>query len=59
MADVPDRHEFGTGEINYPAVAAVLRETGYGGTVALEAFARNDSDSAVDASTWVFTPEAE
>jgi hydroxypyruvate isomerase len=37
VADVPGRHEPGTGEINYTHVASVLRETGYQGTVGLEA----------------------
>ena len=32
---------------------------GYDGTVALEAFARNDPDSAIDAFVQAFTPEAE
>ena len=59
VADVPGRCEPGTGEINYPAVAAALREMGYDGTVALEAFARNDPDSAIDAFIRAFTPEAE
>lgn len=59
VADVPGRCEPGTGEINYPAVAAALREMGYDGTVALEAFARNDPDSAIDAFVRAFTPEAE
>ena len=39
VADVPGRCEPGTGEINYPAVAAALREMGYSGMVGLEAFA--------------------
>ena len=59
VADVPGRCQPGTGEINYPAVAAALREMGYDGTVALEAFARNDPDSAIDAFVRAFTPEAE
>ena len=37
VADVPGRHEPGTGEINYEYVATVLRETGYEGAVGLEA----------------------
>ncbi|GGI69767.1 TIM barrel protein [Pseudarthrobacter scleromae] len=39
VADVPGRCEPGTGEINYRAVAAALREAGYTGVVGLEAFA--------------------
>jgi hydroxypyruvate isomerase len=47
VADVPGRCEPGTGEINYPAIAAVLRDLGYDGTVGLEAFASADSDLAL------------
>ncbi|OAE02731.1 TIM barrel protein [Arthrobacter sp. OY3WO11] len=39
VADVPGRCEPGTGEINYRAVAAALREAGYTGVVGLEAAA--------------------
>ena len=48
VADVPGRREPGTGEINYPAVAAALNEMGYTGTVGLEAWAADgDSDRAL------------
>jgi hydroxypyruvate isomerase len=47
VADVPGRCEPGTGEINYPAVAAALREAGYRGVVGLEAWASGDSEVAV------------
>jgi hydroxypyruvate isomerase len=47
VADVPGRCEPGTGEINYPAIAAVLRQIGYEGTVDLEAFAASDSGLAL------------
>lgn len=43
VADVPGRCEPGTGEINYPVIASALRDAGYTGTVALEAFASTDS----------------
>jgi hydroxypyruvate isomerase len=49
VADVPGRCEPGTGEINYPAIARALAAAGYEGVVALEAFARGDSDAAVEA----------
>lgn len=45
VADVPGRCEPGTGEINYPAIAAALAEMGYPGTVGLEAWAAADGDS--------------
>jgi hydroxypyruvate isomerase len=41
IADVPGRHEIGTGEINYPNVLAAIRETGYEGCVGLEFFPKN------------------
>ncbi|WP_111509482.1 TIM barrel protein [Mycobacterium kyogaense] len=53
VADVPGRCEPGTGEINYPAVAAALRESGYTGTVGMEAWAsgagETGSEIALDA----------
>lgn len=36
LADVPGRHQPGTGEINYPFVLAALDRDGYGGYVGLE-----------------------
>ncbi len=38
IADVPGRHEPGTGEINYPNVLKALEETGYQDYVGLEYF---------------------
>jgi len=36
IADVPERHEPGTGEINYPNVLAALDRLGYTGWVGCE-----------------------
>jgi len=47
VADVPGRHEPGTGEINFPRVAQALREVGYEGTVGLEAFPERDTHRAM------------
>jgi len=55
VADVPGRCEPGTGEINYPAVAAALNRLGYDGVVALEAFASGDSLLALDRFRSSFT----
>lgn len=55
IADVPDRCEPGTGEINYPAIADALREIGYRGMVGLEAFASGDSERALDRFRAAFT----
>ena len=46
-ADVPGRHEPGTGEINYPQVAQALRSQGYSGAVGLEAFPQQSSHEAL------------
>ncbi|TDP93301.1 hydroxypyruvate isomerase [Leucobacter luti] len=54
IADVPGRCEPGTGEIRYEAVAAALRELGYTGVVAMEAWASGDPDAALDAFTAAF-----
>ena len=48
VADVPGRCEPGTGEINYPAIAAALHQAGYTGVVGLEAWASGDSHTALD-----------
>ena len=48
VADVPGRCEPGTGEINFPAVAAALTRLGYDRVVGLEAFASGDSLAALD-----------
>ena len=47
VADVPGRHEPGTGEINYPHVVRALREVGYHGAVAMEAFPQADPIAAM------------
>ena len=56
VADVPGRCEPGTGEIAYPSVASALREMGYRGIVALEAWATGDADEALAAFVDAFTP---
>ena len=55
VADVPGRCEPGTGEINYPAIAAALERIGYDGTVGLEAFAASDSELALQRFRQAFT----
>jgi hydroxypyruvate isomerase len=47
VADVPGRHEPGTGEINYPHVVRALRDVGYTGGVGLEAFPSGDPHQAL------------
>jgi hydroxypyruvate isomerase len=58
VADVPGRCEPGTGEINYPAIAAALERIGYNGTVGLEAFAASDSELALERFRQAFTRTA-
>jgi hydroxypyruvate isomerase len=55
VADVPGRCEPGTGEVHYPAVARALADTGYTGTVGMEAYASGDSVAALDAFRTAFT----
>lgn len=54
VADVPGRCEPGTGEIGYPAVARALRDAGYEGTVAMEAWAEGDDVLALERFRSVF-----
>jgi hydroxypyruvate isomerase len=54
IADSPDRHEPGTGEIAYPFVLRALAETGYDGYVGLEYKPRSATEAAV---AWI--PESE
>jgi hydroxypyruvate isomerase len=55
VADVPGRCEPGTGEINYPAIAAALHHAGYTGVIGLEAWASGDSHTALDRFKTAFT----
>jgi hydroxypyruvate isomerase len=48
-ADVPGRHEFGTGEINYSNVLKRIDELGYGGFVGLEFMPLVESKEALRA----------
>jgi hydroxypyruvate isomerase len=55
VADVPGRHEPGTGEINYPAVARALAAMGYRGTIGLEAWPQGDDETALARFREAFT----
>ena len=57
VADVPGRHEPGTGEINYPHVVQALRDVGYEGTIGLETFPLNDSREAMRSFRKIFTED--
>ena len=47
IADSPDRHEPGTGEINYPFVFQAIDATGYDGWVSLEYRPRESTESSL------------
>lgn len=47
VADVPGRHEPGTGEINYSRVLSALAETGYDGYVECEFFPSGEPEAAI------------
>jgi hydroxypyruvate isomerase len=55
VADVPGRHEPGTGEINYHRVASALREIEYDGVIGLEAFPQKDPMEALCSFREVFS----
>jgi hydroxypyruvate isomerase len=49
VADVPGRHEPGTGEINFPNVLAAVRTAGYDGCVGMEMVPTGDPVAAIEA----------
>jgi hydroxypyruvate isomerase len=59
VADVPGRHEPGTGEINYPRVASALREIKYAGDIGLEAWAESSGEVALNRFQSIFSDETE
>ncbi|WP_417687415.1 TIM barrel protein [Roseibium sp.] len=55
VADNPGRCEPGTGEIHYGGIARALKDMGYRGAIGMEAWAKGDSDAAIDAFVRAFT----
>lgn len=55
VADVPGRHEPGTGEINYPGIARELVSLGYHGPIGLEAWPSGDDELALRRFRAAFT----
>ena len=55
VADVPGRHEPGTGEIDYPRIARALSDAGYDGPIGLEAYPEGDSQVAIEQFRSAFT----
>jgi hydroxypyruvate isomerase len=48
IADVPGRHEPGTGTIDWPRQLAALRSAGYSGAIGLEYMPKRDSESSLE-----------
>lgn len=48
VADVPGRHEPGTGELDYGNVFAAIADAGYDGVVSCEFSPTGDPDAAVE-----------
>lgn len=55
IADVPGRHQPGTGEINYANISAVLEETGYDGMLTFEVTPKGSAEEAVKAIRTLFS----
>ncbi|NNE87477.1 MAG: TIM barrel protein [Silicimonas sp.] len=55
VADNPGRFEPGTGEMNWPMIARALADMGYDGPVGLEAYAKADPETALEAFRAAFT----
>ena len=55
VADNPGRFEPGTGEMNWPVIARALADMGYDGPVGLEAYAKDDPETALEAFRAAFT----
>ena len=56
VADVPGRHEPGTGEINFANLMAVLKELGYDGFIGFELDPERDSTEAARAILNLYKP---
>jgi len=54
VADVPGRHEPGTGEINFRRIADTFREIEYDGVIGLEAYPENGEARAIERFREVF-----
>jgi hydroxypyruvate isomerase len=50
VADSPDRHEPGTGELNYPFLLSAIEDAGYAGWISLE---YNPATTTVEGLSWI------
>ena len=48
LADAPGRHEPGSGDVDWPAQLAVLRESGYDGPIGLEYFPAAETTKSIE-----------
>tara|TARA_B100001123_G_scaffold427590_1_gene543355 strand:- start:897 stop:1685 length:789 start_codon:yes stop_codon:yes gene_type:complete len=55
VADVPGRHEPGTGEIDYSKIASELRGVKYTGTIGLEAYPATSDEVALETFQRIFS----
>lgn len=55
VADVPGRHEPGTGEVNWRHLALALNQMGYHGPITMEARPKGNVDQALEAFRHAFT----
>ena len=55
VADNPGRCEPGTGEMNWPMIARALSDMGYRGPIGMEAYAKNDPVTALEAFRAAFS----
>jgi hydroxypyruvate isomerase len=51
IADVPGRHQPGTGEMNYPNIIHALKESGYQGAVGFEFSPLDGDDDGIARNT--------
>ena len=54
IADVPDRHEPGTGEINFDFLLPAIQESGFEGTICFEYFPEGDTEAGFPAAKRLF-----
>lgn len=55
LADAPDRHEPGTGEINFQYLLPQIKNDGFTGTVCFEYFPASDTEKGFPALKWIQT----
>lgn len=54
IADIPGRHEPGTGAMDWPAILQHIQQAGYNGTVGFEYFPQYDTDDSLATIHWLW-----